>query len=148
MVIELVSHHLGFRRVNPPLTLEDFRRSRKTIYIVSGGEHIEATPENWQPGDEAFTRLDLGQYRLIVDGRQVGYVSKDKPGAIMLTERVDDATRDAIEMGVAEQLGIETSSQMPVDLHHVEETAGDDDEDDDSTIWTPSSFAKGDQDGE
>lgn len=142
MVIELVDHHLGFRRVKHPLTLEEFEQSRATLYIIDGDEHTEATSENWSPGDDAFTRIDLGQYKLIVDGVQVGYVSKDRPGAIMLTQRVDDATMAAIEAGVSEQLDISVSSQMPVDLQHVQDTMPDNDDGDGDLI------AGGHDDGE
>ena len=128
MKIELVSDHLGYQRERKRLTLKQFEVSRVQYFISTADGEIEATTDNWQPGDELLRRADLGQWKLFVDGVQYGYVSKDKPGAVMLTRRVSDEERDAIATEVEKVVKHKAKVQMPADLSKLQQTDDVDDE--------------------
>lgn len=135
MEIELREMDMGYRKLKKRPKPEDFGVTDFRCYFQEqGGSMVEATLETLETTDSTsplYEKVDAGQWELMVDGVQWGYVIK-KHDHISLIRNVDAATKEQIRELVSERLGeLREKVSMPPDMPQDDETEVDEDDDDD-----------------
>ena len=128
MEIELREMDMGYRLVKRRPTLAEFLVSDARYFVSDGGEITVASEDQFTTGAmPLYSPIDAGQWVLIVDGIQWGYVIK-KNDHVSLIRRIDEETKSKLLSAIAEQVDGKTHVSMPMDISKLQE---DDDEDDD-----------------